>query len=167
MREAGAVGLLFLLLGGLLLGGCGDESRDYASAPPPVSQDTTPMDAPDVPPVDPLEAERNPCRWPDFCGPPTATGMLREIVRIAEADEVKQAIALQVLERIRKQVLRIEDPHLTNAAGRHVCDVAQPKACAELKGILDAARGLPAEPEVRRDRWETIATDLESFPTGK
>ena len=99
--------------------------------------------------------------------------MLQIISGLVEAAENKGQIDQTLAGRVDAAIDRCRHPDLRNVAGRHVCHLQGPKPCDELSGIKQRAgdetypkdpKGNPASP---RKHWETIATELENFPTGK
>lgn len=144
---------------------------------------TQPVSKPTVPVVVPTE---NICNWPDYCHPQPARMMLDEIAELVEQDA---SIEAELREKLNVQILRCKSPGLRNTENRHVCDLQNPLPCDELREILDHAmdsawgavplpRENPKEVEEPKQpveeqgaslpgHWETIAQELEGFPTGK
>ena len=107
----------------------------------------------------------NPCNWPDT-RTLTAAEMLDEIAARAEPvppEEMDPAVKIRILDR----AYQCKSRYLRNEAGKHVCGLTEPDAICELLGIWQ--RTAPEYVEQQPDKpqhWATIATELESFPTG-
>ena len=148
MRQVVTRGLP-LLVALLLLGGCASSAVDPCDPCAP------------CPPA-------NHCNWPDTCQPTPARALLVQIRSLADAAAVQQAIHPLDLQRIHDRVAECLLDNLTNPlTGRHVCDVTAPTGCEELQTLHAEASGMSGHPpKVQRERWHTLAEELDSFPSG-
>lgn len=174
---------LLLVLALALLGAC--SSSGVQNAPPvckPVSDPCAPGGVP----------RAHPCNWPDYSPSINARQLLTEISNLVQVDFDAGRIDGDLKRRVDDAILRCSSPDLTNTAGRHVCDLQDPLPCVELRDIRDHAAdaGYPPQPPPQppeppeppvdgkvipvtaapaspSQHWETIATDLQGFPTGQ
>jgi hypothetical protein len=97
--------------------------------------------------------------------------MLDEILAWAEEEGTKTPphILQPDLDRIREDVPRCKKTDLKNGEGKHVCDVIDPKACAELQGIHATAKDAwdDADPGSSEAKWKLCADGLDQFPGGR
>lgn len=110
------------------------------------------------------------CKWPDTGGPPEARVVLDELVGRVEAAFFGQELGSEQLLRILDRLYQCGSPYMRIDNGQHICHGADPKpAYDELREIQEHAddpgyvgKGLPNTPA---GHWETIAQELESFPS--
>lgn len=120
-----------------------------------------------------VSPEENTCGWPDFGQPETARAMLDHIAGLVLADA--SAIDAQLKVRLDRAIQECLSPDLRNDQGRHVCLLQHPLPNAELSGIklhaedpaYQTVNPKPLKPTTPSEHWETIAQELESFPTGR
>lgn len=170
----------------LLIGGCAAGSGGPCGTPIPCDPCAEPCPPPCPSPCPPPPPSGE---WPNACNNPlTAGGMLNQILFLAtEAHGQPEMIDPGDYQAIQAEVQRCLDPGLVTVTlpPVPVLDVTDPDPCAVLRAIYDRANEenqpdpVPAAGQIippeemakrlatgSRNRWHTIAQELQNFPQG-